>query len=188
MSKNTYHQYLKQVPLFSDLDDDELDEVAQKATDLDLKAGSVIMREGATAHEMVIVVRGTLEVTRGDEHIADIGPGGFAGEMALIARGPPQLHRHREDRRRAAPHRRPRLRRPAAGRPAGRREDAARHRQALPAAARALTYRLVSDTHRYASRTACSTLPSAWRAKRAPSRPCTGSSLSHGQPPNWVRW
>jgi CRP-like cAMP-binding protein len=86
MSKNTYHQYLKQVPLFSDLDDDELDEVAQKATDLDLKAGSVIMREGATAHEMVIVVRGTLEVTRGDEHIADIGPGGFAGEMALIAR------------------------------------------------------------------------------------------------------
>ena len=27
MSKNTYHQYLKQVPLFSDLDDDELDEV-----------------------------------------------------------------------------------------------------------------------------------------------------------------
>jgi CRP-like cAMP-binding protein len=86
MSKNTYHQYLKQVPLFSDLDDDELDEVAQRATDLDLKAGSVIMREGATAHEMVIVVSGTLEVTRSDEHIADIGPGGFAGEMALIAR------------------------------------------------------------------------------------------------------
>ena len=86
MSKNTYHQYLKQVPLFSDLDEDELDEVAQKATDLDLKAGSVIMREGSTAHEMVIVVNGTLEVTRGDEHIADIGPGGFAGEMALISR------------------------------------------------------------------------------------------------------
>jgi CRP-like cAMP-binding protein len=86
MSKNTYHQYLKQVPLFSDLDDDELDEVAQKATDLDLKAGSVIMREGSIAHEMVIVVKGTLEVTRGDEHIADIGPGGFAGEMALISR------------------------------------------------------------------------------------------------------
>ena len=35
---------------------------------------------------MVIVVNGTLEVTRGDEHIADIGPGGFAGEMALITR------------------------------------------------------------------------------------------------------
>lgn len=86
MSKNTYHQYLKQVPLFAELDDDELDEVASKATDLELKAGSVIMREGATAHEMVIVVKGTLEVSRGEDHVADIGPGGFAGEMALIAR------------------------------------------------------------------------------------------------------
>jgi CRP-like cAMP-binding protein len=86
MSSNSYHQYLKQVPLFSELDDDELDQVASKATDLVLKAGSVIMREGATAHEMVIVMDGTLEVTRADEHVADIGAGGFAGEMALISR------------------------------------------------------------------------------------------------------
>jgi CRP-like cAMP-binding protein len=86
MAKKAYHEYLKQVPLFSDLDSGELEEVARKATDLDLKAGSVIMREGATAHEMVIVTEGTLEVTRGGEHIADIGPGGFAGEMALISR------------------------------------------------------------------------------------------------------
>lgn len=86
MSTDSYHQYLKQVPLFSELDDDELDQVASKATDLVLKAGSVIMREGATAHEMVIVMDGALEVTRGDEHVADIGPGGFAGEMALISR------------------------------------------------------------------------------------------------------
>lgn len=88
MSKhsNSYHTYLKQVPLFSDLDDDELDAVSSKATDLDLKAGSVIMREGSTAHEMVIVIEGELEVTRDGEHIADIGPGGFAGEMALITR------------------------------------------------------------------------------------------------------
>lgn len=86
MSSNSYHQYLKQVPLFSELDDDELDQVASKATDLVLKAGSVIMREGATAHEMVIVMDGTLEVTRGDDHVADISAGGFAGEMALISR------------------------------------------------------------------------------------------------------
>lgn len=89
MAKNSYHDYLKQVPLFADLDREELDEVGQRATDVDMKAGSVIMREGATAHEMVIVANGTLEVTRGGEHVADIGPGGFAGEMALIT------HTHR---------------------------------------------------------------------------------------------
>ena len=88
MSKhsNSYHTYLKRVPLFADLDNDELDAVSSKATDLDLKAGSVIMREGSTAHEMVIVIEGELEVTRDGEHVADIGPGGFAGEMALITR------------------------------------------------------------------------------------------------------
>jgi CRP-like cAMP-binding protein len=32
-----------------------------------------------------VLVSGTVEVTRGGEHIADIGPGGFAGEMALLA-------------------------------------------------------------------------------------------------------
>lgn len=86
MAKNSYHEYLKRVPLFADLDDDELDEVGSKATDVFMKAGSVIMREGATAHEMVIVTQGTLEVSRDGEHVADIGPGGFAGEMALISR------------------------------------------------------------------------------------------------------
>jgi CRP/FNR family cyclic AMP-dependent transcriptional regulator len=86
MPKNTYHEYLKMVPLFADLDDDELDEVGSKATDVNMKAGTVIMREGSTAHEMVIVTKGTLEVTREGEHIADIGSGGFAGEMALLTR------------------------------------------------------------------------------------------------------
>jgi DNA-binding winged helix-turn-helix (wHTH) protein/TolB-like protein len=33
-----------------------------------------------------------------------------------------------------------------------------------------------------------STRPSAWRAKRAGSRPCTGAWSGQGQPPNWVRW
>jgi len=89
MSKNEYHDYLKQVPLFADLDRDELDQVAQAATDIELEAGKVLMREGSVAHEMVVVVSGTLEVTRDGAHVAEIGPGGFAGEMALLT------HSHR---------------------------------------------------------------------------------------------
>lgn len=89
MAKNQYHDYLKQVPLFADLSKSELDHVAQSATDLNLDPGDVLMREGSLANEMVIVVDGTLEVTRDGEHVADIGPGGFAGEMALLT------HSHR---------------------------------------------------------------------------------------------
>lgn len=84
MAKHAYHDHLKQVPLFADLDEDELDEVAQCATQLDYKAGKILMTEGGSAHEMFVVVEGQVEVTRGGEHIADLGPGSFAGEMALL--------------------------------------------------------------------------------------------------------
>lgn len=82
--KSAYHDNLRKVPLFADLDDDELDAVGRAATELRFEPGRVLMKEGQIAHEMVVVVDGTLEVTRDGEHIADIGPGGFAGEMALL--------------------------------------------------------------------------------------------------------
>ncbi len=84
MAKHAYHDHLKQVPLFADLDEDELDVVARCATQLDYPPGKVLMTEGGSAHEMFVVVEGTVEVTREGEHIADLGPGSFAGEMALL--------------------------------------------------------------------------------------------------------
>lgn len=81
---HAYHDHLKSVPLFADLDADELDAVAAITTQLEIKQGSTIITEGASAHEMFVVISGTLEVTRGGQHVADIGAGGFAGEMALL--------------------------------------------------------------------------------------------------------
>jgi CRP-like cAMP-binding protein len=86
MRKNAYHAHLREVPLFAELDDDELDAVGRTATELRLEPGRILMKEGEVAHDMVVVLEGTLEVTRDSEHIADIGPGGFAGEMALLTR------------------------------------------------------------------------------------------------------
>jgi CRP-like cAMP-binding protein len=84
MAKHLYHDHLKSVPLFKGLDAKELDEIAVSATELDYRPGRVLMTEGEFAHEMFVVIDGTLEVTRGGTHVADIGPGGFAGEMALL--------------------------------------------------------------------------------------------------------
>jgi CRP-like cAMP-binding protein len=86
MAKNEYHEYLKRVPLFRDLDSRELDAVGAVVTDLRFAAGEVLIREGNSAHEMFIVTVGQLEVTRDGQHIADLGPGTFAGEMAVLAR------------------------------------------------------------------------------------------------------
>lgn len=84
MKANPYHEYLRQVPLFEPLTPDELDHVAGAATDLHIEAGNVLMREGTLAHEMLIITSGTVEVTRDGEHVADVGPGGFVGELALL--------------------------------------------------------------------------------------------------------
>ncbi len=81
---HAYHKHLESVPLFAGLDQDELDAVASITTELKVSAGTVLITEGAAAHEMFVVVEGTVEVTRAGAHIANIGPGGFAGEMAIL--------------------------------------------------------------------------------------------------------
>ena len=86
MARNDHRDHLRRVPLFADLGDHELDVVGASTTELDLSAGHTLIREGEIAHEMFVVVSGELEVRRGDEVVATIGAGGFAGEMALLTR------------------------------------------------------------------------------------------------------
>ncbi len=56
MAKNAYHEHLKSVPLFADLDRHELDVLASASTELRLPAGRVLMTQGRTAHEMFVVI------------------------------------------------------------------------------------------------------------------------------------
>ena len=88
MIKNAYHDHLRKVPLFANLDRQELDALGLLASELSFPPAQVLLRQGDRAYEMFIVLDGTLEVTRDDVYIADIGPGGFAGEMALLSDSP----------------------------------------------------------------------------------------------------
>lgn len=85
MAKKSHHEHLREVPLFASLDAKELDAVGLTATELDFPAGRVLMREGERAHEMYVLIEGTVEVTQDGAHVADVGSGGFVGEMALLA-------------------------------------------------------------------------------------------------------
>ena len=88
MARNSYHKYLRAVPLFSDVDEEDLDAIGAAVTELNVKAGEVLMRAGSSAREMVIVLDGELCVKLGDTEIAAIEAGGFAGEMGLLADRP----------------------------------------------------------------------------------------------------
>jgi hypothetical protein len=51
---------------------------------LDLPSGSQIIRQGAPAAAFYLIERGRVTVTRDGRRVADLGPGDFFGEVALM--------------------------------------------------------------------------------------------------------
>ena len=76
--------HLSSVPFFSGLGKKELAAIAQQADELDLPEGKVITQEGDFGHEFFVVEEGAAEVTRGGDKVAELGPGDFFGEIALL--------------------------------------------------------------------------------------------------------
>src|SRR3712207_6945011 len=76
---------LHDVPLFAGLKRRDLDMVAKCADEIDVREGEALARQGEIGHEFFIVESGRAEVVKDGERVAEIGPGGFFGEMALIS-------------------------------------------------------------------------------------------------------
>ena len=75
---------LKQLPLFADLPIKQLGRVASWADEIDLPAGKHLIEQGAFAHEFFLITEGTAEVLHDGKHLANLGPGDFFGEIALL--------------------------------------------------------------------------------------------------------
>jgi CRP/FNR family transcriptional regulator, cyclic AMP receptor protein len=78
---------VRSVPLFASLDKADIRRVAQIADEIDADAGKELLHEGNFAYEFMVIQDGEAEVTRGGEHVADLGPGDFLGEIAALERG-----------------------------------------------------------------------------------------------------
>jgi CRP-like cAMP-binding protein len=76
------------VPLFAGFNRREIEAVGRLMDEVDVKAGRVLMREGASGREFFIVVSGGVRVERNGRKVNELGPGDFLGEIALIDRGP----------------------------------------------------------------------------------------------------
>jgi CRP-like cAMP-binding protein len=77
-------KHLQGLALFERLSKDQLAEVARQADEIDVEAGKRLVSEGRFGYEFFVIENGTAQVVHGDEHIADLGPGDFFGEMALL--------------------------------------------------------------------------------------------------------
>jgi CRP-like cAMP-binding protein len=76
---------LAAVPLFASLSRRERRVVARLADEVDVEEGDALVREGRFAHEFFVLESGTARVVRGDQHVAELGPGDFLGEMGIMA-------------------------------------------------------------------------------------------------------
>ena len=77
--------------LFADCTRAELRRIGSLTTSLRIPKGHVMIREGSFAKEFIVICSGTAQVTReavdGEVLVADVGPGDFLGEMALLSGG-----------------------------------------------------------------------------------------------------
>ena len=85
LHKDAKMDLLKGVPLFAGCSKAELQRVASLADELDLGEGATLIREGERGREFIVVVDGTVRVTRKGKKLRDLGAGDFIGEIALVS-------------------------------------------------------------------------------------------------------
>lgn len=82
---------LKNVAIFKDLDDEELQQIAEVCKPEDFVSGEYIFREGESGNRLYLVVEGEVRISRnvpgsGEEALAVLKPGALFGEMAVFDR------------------------------------------------------------------------------------------------------
>ena len=88
MARDQKLELLGKVPLFAGLSKRELQRIGELADEVDLPSGRVLMRQGESGSEMLIVIDGSARIERDGEGIAERGAGEVLGEIALLDGGP----------------------------------------------------------------------------------------------------
>ena len=75
---------LRAIPLFQSVDEEHLGRVAPFVSQVEVSAGKQLVTEGDFAYDFLAIEEGTVEVRRGEEMIAELGPGDYFGEVGLL--------------------------------------------------------------------------------------------------------
>jgi CRP/FNR family transcriptional regulator, cyclic AMP receptor protein len=88
LRRDAFLDHLAEVPLSSALSKKDLQLVARRAEDVKVDAGKVLVTEGSAGSEFFVIVDGKARVTRRGKKVAELGPGRFFGDLALLDRAP----------------------------------------------------------------------------------------------------
>jgi CRP/FNR family transcriptional regulator, cyclic AMP receptor protein len=78
---------LRKVPLFAELDDEDLGRLANQMKERIFAEGSPMTSEGSGGAGFFVITEGNATVSVGGEVRATLGPGDYFGEIALIDEG-----------------------------------------------------------------------------------------------------
>lgn len=81
-------EMLSKVPLFSGLDQREIESITHVVDIVEHGAGEIVVRAGEPGDQLFIALSGRLNVRRGKTVLGSLGPGEHMGEMALIRTTP----------------------------------------------------------------------------------------------------
>lgn len=84
MARDEKLDHLRRVPLFAHLGRRELKRLGQLADEIEVGLDQVLTQQGRTGHEFFVVLDGRLTVLDGNRLVAQMGPGDFFGEIALL--------------------------------------------------------------------------------------------------------
>jgi len=77
-------EVLRRIPLFEDLDDAELQSVADSMNEANVPAGAVVTAEGGPGDGFFVIADGEAEVTVDGEPRGAMAAGDYFGEIALL--------------------------------------------------------------------------------------------------------
>jgi CRP-like cAMP-binding protein len=79
---------LRGIDLFDGLSDEQLEQVAGWSHEVEVEIGQYLIRRDGVGHEFFVILEGKAEAMDGETHLADMVPGEFFGELALVDRSP----------------------------------------------------------------------------------------------------
>ena len=84
---------LREIPLFSEMDEQEVLGIRAIMEEIKFKPGQVVIREGESGDLFYIITEGNAQIlirdAGGDEIVlSEVGPGGFFGELSMLTNEP----------------------------------------------------------------------------------------------------
>jgi CRP-like cAMP-binding protein len=90
-------EFMRSVPLFRELDDDELAQVLMVGLTKRYSAGAVILVDGGAGGQLFVIHQGQVRISKmvpgvGEEALTILGPGDFFGEVEFFDGSPASAH------------------------------------------------------------------------------------------------